>query len=199
MLTRNLATAPPNSNKSTWIQPSHSTVIILNEISTAIADGFNARKPHERTVLVALDLSEAFNFESHATLLKLIKQPTLSGALVQWLTPISTPTDSFAMSCRKGKMRFGVSQGSVVAPILYNYYVSNAATPPPHLFFVSNVDDFTAYGVRGNTPNVTHSINQYLKTLKLLRGQKPRESRPQMFGQTIHSIKKSTTPTQTQK
>ena len=53
-------------------RPRHSTVTALNELSTAIADGFNQQKPAARTVLVALDLSKTFNSVCHVTLLKLI-------------------------------------------------------------------------------------------------------------------------------
>ena len=43
----------------------HSTVTAINELATAIANGFNQRQPADRTLLVALDLSKAFDTVSH--------------------------------------------------------------------------------------------------------------------------------------
>ena len=64
----------------------HSTVTELNELATAIANGFNQRQPADRTLLVALDLSKAFNTMWHSTLLTLLNSSSLPGALVRWLS-----------------------------------------------------------------------------------------------------------------
>ena len=74
-----------------------------------------------------------------------------------------------------------------IAPTLFNYYVSDALTPPVHLFLVSYADDFTKCDFRRN---ITDSKNHSQNTQQLLRGQTNRDFRPQMFGQAIHSMDK---------
>ena len=64
----------------------HLTVTELNELSTAIANGFNQRQSADRTLLVALDLSKAFETVWHNTLLTLLNNSSLPGALVRWLS-----------------------------------------------------------------------------------------------------------------
>ena len=162
-LTWNLATAPPNSNTSTWLsgfQPKHSRVTAPNENWTAIADGINARK-HDRTVLVALDLSKAFDTEGHAILLELINNATLPRPQIRWLATYLCGHPACTLSRRP--VRFEVPKTTHctdLIPILRN----DAPTHPPHLF-VSNADNFTIIGMGRTIPNITDSLNQCLKTL----------------------------------
>ncbi len=46
----------------------HSTTTALTAITTRTSQGLNQQRPCERTILVALDLSKAFDTVSHATL-----------------------------------------------------------------------------------------------------------------------------------
>ena len=50
-------------------QPEHSTVTALSEDHHHIASGLNMKKPCNRTILVALDLSRAFDTVDHELLL----------------------------------------------------------------------------------------------------------------------------------
>ena len=150
-------------------KPRHSTVTALNELSTAIADGFNQRQPADRTVLVALDLSKAFDTVCHTTLLKILHESTLPGSMVRWLAAYLRGRQAQTL-CRdvlsKARIvRFGVPQGSVIAPTLFNFYVADAPTPPPNIFLVSYADDFTIYALGTDIEKVAREINEYLATL----------------------------------
>ena len=48
----------------------HSTVTALHDFNQSVADGFNKRKPANRTVLLQIDLSKAFVMVNHEKLLK---------------------------------------------------------------------------------------------------------------------------------
>ena len=150
-------------------RPRHSTVTALNELSTVITDGFNQRKPAARTVLVALDLSKAFDTVCHATLLKLINDSTLPGALVRWLATYLHGRQArtlFRDTVSSSRIvRFGVPQGSVVAPTLFNFYVADAPMPPPTIFLVSYADDFTVFALGTDIETLSKDINSYLTTL----------------------------------
>ena len=62
-------------------RPLHSTTTALLEISSAVADGFNQKKPADRTVLVTLDLSKAFDMVCHRTLLEKLSRTSLPPSL----------------------------------------------------------------------------------------------------------------------
>ena len=64
----------------------HSTVTAFGEICEDIAAGFNERKPPKRTVLVALDLSKAFDMVHHDTLLANAAKTELPSYLLRWLS-----------------------------------------------------------------------------------------------------------------
>ena len=60
----------PLASHQHGFRPSHSTVTALSALETAVADGFNRKKPPLRTVLVSLDLTKAFDTVCHMTLLQ---------------------------------------------------------------------------------------------------------------------------------
>ena len=98
---QSLSSAPPQRSlknayfqfyNTIWNEPHintasrHLTVTAHNELATAIVNGFNQRQPADRTLLVAVDLSKTFDTVSHNTLLTLVTNSSLTGALVRWLS-----------------------------------------------------------------------------------------------------------------
>ena len=146
----------------------HSTISALNEISAAITDGFNKKPPAERTLLVAQDLSKAFDL--HNTLLADINRSSLPGYVTCWLACYlhgrEAKTMLFRDSLSKSRnVRFGVPQGSVLGPILFNFYVGGAPLPPAHINLVSYEDDFTVYAKSNNVDSLATEISAYLEQL----------------------------------
>ena len=64
----------------------HSTTSALLQLTTDIAGGFNQRKPPDRTVCVAVDLSAAFDTVCHNNLLSKINRSQLPPATARWLS-----------------------------------------------------------------------------------------------------------------
>ena len=64
----------------------HSTTSALLQLTTYVAVGFNQRKPTDRTVCVAVDLSAAFNTVCHNNLLSYINRSQLPPATARWLS-----------------------------------------------------------------------------------------------------------------
>ena len=141
----------------------HSMISALNEISAAITDGFNKKPPAERTLLVALDLSIAFDLVSHNSLLADLNRSSRPGYVTRWLAcylhgrQARTMFRDFLSKSRK--TRFGVPQGSVLGPILFNFYVSGAPLPPAHINLVSYADDFTVYAKSNNVDSLATEIS----------------------------------------
>ena len=64
----------------------HSTTSALPQLTTDVAVGFNQRKPPDRTVCFAVDLSAAFDTVCHNNLLSNINRSQLPPATARWLS-----------------------------------------------------------------------------------------------------------------
>ena len=122
-----------------------STVTALLPLADQIAAGFRQPKPHSRSVVVALDLSKAFERVEHTLLLKQVAASPLHSNLVRWLRSYLRGRTSFCeyQSTRSAFRRnhFGVPQGGVISPILFNYFVSDFPDCAEHV--VNYADDYT--------------------------------------------------------
>ena len=100
----------------------HSTTSALLQLTTYIAVGFNQRKPPDRTVCVAVDLSAAFDTVCHNNLLSKINRSQLPPATARWLSCYLRSRQ--AKTCFGGvkstsrKVNTGVPQGSKLSPSL---------------------------------------------------------------------------------
>ena len=94
----------------------HSTTSALLQLTTDVAVGFNQRKPPDRTVCVAVDLSAAFDTVCHNNLLSKINRSQLPPATARWLSCYLRGRQ--VKTCFRGvkstsrKVNTGVPQGS---------------------------------------------------------------------------------------
>ena len=72
----------PEAGYQPGFRPLHS---ITTAPSTFINNGFNQKRPPERTGLATLDLSQAFDMVCHRTLLELIHGTTVSDNSTKWI------------------------------------------------------------------------------------------------------------------
>ena len=148
---------------------SRSTVTALNVFNQAIANGFNQKKPADRTLLLQLDLSKAFDMVSHETLLNDLANSPLPDHLKRWFncylhgrkSKVSfRGATSSARNCRAG-----VPQGAVSSPILFNFYLSSIPAPPPGIEIVQYADDISIYISGTNIEAMSEKVNHYVPTL----------------------------------
>ena len=146
-----------------------STTTALNLITHKIAMGFNRPKPPDRTVLVALDLTAAFDTVDHTVLLEDLYATEIPPAVKKWLCAYlrgrSTVVEYKGKRSKKRKMRQGVPQGGVLSPALFNLYMSKLPSPPPTVSLVSYADDITLTSSAVEPGTACNNINQYLTEL----------------------------------
>ena len=76
----------PIPNFQHGFRKNHSTVSALNDLNQDITRGFNQKKPADRTVLLQIDLSKAFDMVSHDKLLNDLNKSTLPPFVKRWLS-----------------------------------------------------------------------------------------------------------------
>jgi hypothetical protein len=130
-----------------------STTTALLPLVSMISEGFNQKKPAHRSIIVALNLSKAFNSVDITLLLNQIFSSDLHPNLVRWLSTYlrGRSAASTYQGCRSKfrRVHVGVPQGSVLSPALFNYFVSNFTAPSQMLS--SFADDFS---VAASCPNL---------------------------------------------
>ena len=84
LLPKNLTHIPFNPAQHGF-RPIHSTCTSLSTITADIAAGFSSKKPAHRTVLVALDLTAAFDNVDHQQLLECVFNTNLPATTRRWL------------------------------------------------------------------------------------------------------------------
>ena len=141
----------------------HSTTSALLQLTTDVAVGFNQRKPPDRTVCVAVDLSAAFDTVCHNNLISKINLPP---ATSRWLSCYLRGRQ--AKTCFRGvqltsrKVNTGVPQGFKLSPSLFS---SDMPIPTDPVKRVCYADDLTVWASGVNIPDLEVSINNCLEKI----------------------------------
>ena len=154
---------------------SHSTVTALNEFNTQVATGFNqtrSKRP-DRTVLLQIDLSKAFDMVNHDKLLKDLEDTNLPPCLKRWfccyLKGRQSTVNFRNQTSKHRNIRAGVPQGAVTSPILFNFYLRNLPKPPDNIQVVQYADDISIYATGKLIQSLANAINEYIpKVLEFL-------------------------------
>ena len=161
--------ALPPAEHQHGFRPNHSTVTALLHLSKSVASGFNKRRPPDRTVAVALDLSKAFDMVDINTLLQLLTNSPLHPGIVRWLASYLKGRQSRVLFRGKTSsiriIRTGVPQGSVISPALFNIYLKDLPLPPDGISLVTYADDITLFKSGTNIQEICDDLNEYLEVL----------------------------------
>ena len=104
-----------------------STVTALLPLVTTIANNIKHTAPHRRTAVVARDLKKAFDSVNLSLLIDEISKTNLNSNIVRWLRAYLRGRAAACVfrSARSSfrKIHFGVPQGSVLSPVLFNFFI----------------------------------------------------------------------------
>ena len=146
-----------------------STVSALQETTSFIERGLNSKKPAQRTVLVAIDLSKAFDTVCLEQLLKDILHLDLCQTLKKFLAAYLRGRHQYVefRGCKSKHrvVRQGVPQGGVLSPLLFNLYLASMPDPPPDIRLISYADDCQALCAHNDIKTACDTLNPYLNTL----------------------------------
>ena len=147
----------------------HSTTTALQQLNTTISNGLNMKQPVDRTVVVAIDLSKAFDTVDHDLLLEDIHNLQLNGYIKRFLCAYirgrQTYVEFRGSKSRYRTMRQGVPQGGVLSPVLFNLYMAKMPQPPPGTELGTYADDTTVSRSGPVIKPICTEINKFLNTL----------------------------------
>ena len=144
-----------------------STVTVLLPITSLISRGFNNTKPPKRSVVVALDLSKAFDSVDIMLLLEQITRTDLHPNIVRWLAAYlrgRSATCVYQGVLSNFKMiHMGVPQGSVLSPALFNFFMSDC--PDTSELRVLFTDDLTVAASALDLQSIEADLNKDMKII----------------------------------
>ena len=113
--------------------------------------------------MVALDLTKAFDTVDHLTLINILIRSSLPPTIIKWLTNYlrgrkvyTTYKDQISS---QDAIHFGVPQGSIISPALFNAYIRDIPDPPANIHIISYADDITIFSSGTNIPHITEQLN----------------------------------------
>ncbi len=146
-----------------------STLTALQTIKDHIDKGLNRKKPVNRTVSVAIDLSKAFDTVDHYLLLKDINNLPLNAYIKRFLCGYLRGRQTYVLfrnsTSKYRKVKQGVPQGGVLSPILFNLYMSRMPSPPGNIKLVTYADDSNVLNSGPKFDPIVRELNSYLATL----------------------------------
>ena len=151
-------------------RPLHSTNTLLTNLTQNVLDGMNSNKP-ERTLLITIDISKAFDAIPRFILTDKIYNTNMPNNTKRWLANYLADRRSHVTF--KGKSSLtrnfpnGVPQGSVLSPTLFNLYMHDMPThPTPNINTASYADDITITSTDRDKKKAAQNVQPYLNTLQ---------------------------------
>ena len=157
------------ANHQHGFRKGHSTASALQNINSNITSGLNRNKPVNRTVVVAIDLSRAFDTVDHDILMNDLYHLNINDRIKRFLCAYIRGRQTYvefrgSVSTFR-KMRLGVPQGGVLSPILFNLYMSKMPQPPGNILLDTYADDTTLQNSGPKYEPLCQELSLYLDTL----------------------------------
>ena len=112
----------------------HSTTTALQHMTNIAAKGFNKKRPPQRTILIAIDMSRAFDVIDHRKLIeKMINLTSMPPIFIKYLSNYIQGRRAYTVyndtPSHQRSFHGGVPQGGVLSPALFNLFMSDIPEP----------------------------------------------------------------------
>jgi len=147
----------------------HSTTTALHKINERICDGLNKKNKIDRTVMVALDMSKAFDTVNIYKLIEKISKTNIPNNIIKFLSNYLKGRQAYTMlnntTSKTLKLKAGVPQGGVLSPTLFNIYMSDIPTPPDNIQLEIYADDMTTLSSNKDYHVAEQNLQPYLNKI----------------------------------
>ena len=166
----------------------HSTVTALHTLNNTVAKGFNQMAPPARTIIVALDMSKAFDTINIHTLIRKLLQTNIPGTIIKFIANYIKGRKAYTTyrnhTSKQRQFKTGVPQGGVLSPTLFNIYTSDLPSPSAPVQVMAYADDITITSTHTSTSAAKKYIQPYLH--KVLAWTKQNNHLPKTHIQHTH-------------
>ena len=147
------------------LRPIHLTCTAPSTITADIAAGISRKEPSHRTVLVALDLTPAFNNVDHPHMLDCVLNTNLPATirrrLYNYMQNRRAEVHFLQIETKSRKVKTGVVQRGVLSPAIFNFYLTDFPTPHPNIKLIKHTDDITIYSSGPVVADLINGLNIY--------------------------------------
>jgi hypothetical protein len=153
-------------NNQYGFRSNHSTYMAILDMYEKISESIDK---HEVSIGVFIDLSKAFDTINHEILLRKLEHYGIRGLPLQWFKDYLTNRKQFVCyknvsSCLQ-TIACGVSQGSILGPLLFILYVNDIMHCSEILHFILFADDTNLFHSCSNYVDLMTTVNSELAKL----------------------------------
>ena len=164
-ITDNIKTNPHQHGFKTH----HSTSTALHQLTNQITQGFNKPQPPDRTIVVSLDLSKAFDTVNIHTLIHKLHQTNIPPTIIKYVSNYIKGRKGYTLhlnaSFRPQQFKTWVPQGRVLSLTLFNIYTLDIPKPPKNTTLTTFADNMNPAAAHCKYLKAQETLQPYLEEI----------------------------------